>query len=120
MKGFDPELFLDIAKKIWNDKNFNLEGRLRTAISRSYYAAFLKSFLKLQSLGDSFQDDQRIHKIVRDKLQKRKKSNIASKLNTLFDNRVKADYKPYAKVDLSLYQQSVKLAENIINQIDEL
>ncbi len=119
-RSFNPEAFLEIAKIIWNDKNLDREGRIRTAIGRSYYAAFLKSIIKLQSLGESFPSVHNIHAEVRKKLQIRKKSNVASKLNSLFEMRVKADYKPYAKIDVSLYNQSIRLSENIINWIDEL
>lgn len=116
--GFDPEIFLEIAKELRDIRNLDLEGRLRTAIGRSYYAALLKSFIKLQSLGDSFPDDHRIHAEVRKKLNERKKSNIASKLESLFKNRIKADYKPHALIDNSLFQSSIALSENILNLID--
>ena len=119
-KSFNPEVFLDIAKTIWKDQKLDQEGRLRTAIGRSYYAAFLKSLVKLQNQGESFPSVHKIHADVRKKLQNRKKSNIASKLNSLFDMRVKADYKLYAKIDVSLYNQSIRLSENIMNWIEEL
>jgi len=117
---FDPEIFLEIAKQIIKIKNFDLEGSIRTGIGRSYYAAFLKSFMKLRSLGESFPDDQRIHSEVRRILHKRKKSNIASKLNKLFELRVTADYKLQARIDRNMYQESIILSENIINNIDLL
>jgi len=120
INAFDPEIFLEISKQLRRNKNFDLKGRLRTSIGRSYYAAFLKSQLKLQSLGKAFSDDSRIHAEVRDNLQKLKQSNIASKLESLFKMRVKADYKPYAKIDFSLCDSSISISENIINLIDRI
>ena len=117
---FDPLIFLELAKKIRSNKNFDYQGKLRTAIGRAYYAAFLKSLSKLQSLGDSFSDNSRIHSEVRYKLQKRKKSNIASKLESLFKMRIRADYKIYAKMNDSQFNNSILLSENIINLIDML
>lgn len=67
-KSFNPEIFLDIAKIIWKDKKLDQEGRLRTAIGRSYYAAFLKSLIKLQGLGESFSNIHWIYADVREKL----------------------------------------------------
>jgi len=119
-EGFDPEIFLEISKQLRNIKSLDFEGRIRTAIGRSYYAAFLKSMIKLQGLGESFPDDSRVHYNVREILHNRKKSNIASKLNTLFDLRVKADYKLNAKIDNSLYQKSIILSENIMNLIESI
>jgi hypothetical protein len=117
---FDPEIFLEIAKGIIKIKDLDLEGRIRTGIGRSYYAAFLKSFLILRGLGESFPDDQRIHSDIRKCLLRRRKSNIASKLNRLFEMRVKADYKLYSRVDRSIYQNSIVLSEDIINKLDSI
>ena len=119
-ESFDPYIFLEISKQLRNLKNLDLEGRLRTAVGRSYYAAFLKSMMKLQSLGESFPDNRKIHSDIRNALHNRRKSNIASKLNTLFNIRVIADYKLNTKIDISLYQKSIGLSENIINLIDSL
>lgn len=119
-ESFDPEIFLEISKQLRKIKILDFDGRLRTAIGRSYYAAFLKSLIKLQSLGESFPDNSRIHYEIREALHKKRKSNIASKLNTLFELRVKADYKLNAKVDDTIYQKSISLSENIINLIENM
>jgi uncharacterized protein (UPF0332 family) len=117
---FDPEIFLEISKQLRTLKILDLEGRLRTAIGRSYYAAFLKTLKKLQSLGESFRDNSRIHYDIRNALNKRKKGNISSKLNSLFELRVTSDYKLNAKIDNSSYQKSITLSENIINLIESI
>ena len=103
VKYFDPEIFLEIAKKLKNNSAFDEQGRIRTAIGRFYYAAFLKASIKLQGFWYSFQDNSRIHADVREALQDRKKSNIASKLEKLINLRVKVDYKLYARINNSNY-----------------
>jgi len=117
---FDPEVFLEIAKKLIHDREYDQKGRLRTSIGRSYYAAFLKSKMKLESLGKTFYDDSRLHADVRNKLIGIKKSNIAVLLERLFDIRVMADYFPKARIDILLCDKSITLSENIIKLIDEL
>lgn len=117
---FDPEIFLEIAKELMHDKKYDQNGRLRTSIGRSYYAAFLKSKLKLESLGKRFYDDTRVHADVRKKLKNINKRNIAILLYQLFDIRVMADYFTNARIDISLCDKSITLSENIIKLIDEL
>jgi len=117
---FDPEIFLEIAKALRKIKSIDLEGRLRTAIGRSYYSAFLIALEKLRGKGIKFTDDSRVHADVRDGLYKIKKSNIASKIESLFKMRVDADYKVRAKIDDGKYNSSIRLSENIINLIDEI
>lgn len=117
---FNPEVFLEIAKKLMYDKKYDQNGRLRISIGRSYYAAFLKSKIKLESLGKTFYDDSRLHADVRNKLIGIKRSNIVVLLERLFDFRIIADYFPKARIDLSLCDKSITLSENIIKLIDEL
>jgi len=117
---FDPEIFLEIAKEIRKFKSIDLEGRFRTAIGRSYYAAFLTALEKLRGKGVKFTDDSRIHSDVRDGLYRIKKSNIASKLESLFKIRVDADYKLRSKIDEGKYNSSIRLSENIINLVSKI
>lgn len=117
---FDPEIYLEIAKELRKLKSMNLEGRLRTAIGRSYYAAFLTTLEKLRGRGVKFTDDSRIHSDVRDGLHRLKKSNIASKLESLFRMRVDADYKLRTKIDDAKYNSCIRLSENIINLVNEI
>lgn len=94
------------------------EGRIRTVIGRTYYAAFLTTFKRLKELGASFREDYRIHKDVIEKL-KEKDSGLGSKLNTLFDYRVDADYKMDTQVT-NLGKDCCKFAEHIIGRVKEL
>ncbi len=117
--AFDPEEFLELARFLKEDSNPPSAGRLRTSISRAYYAAFLKTKIKLESLGYSFSNDSRIHWDVRAYLrEKLKKSDISSDLERLFDFRVKADYDTYARISEQLCGKCIKLSEQIINLIE--
>ena len=119
MRGsFDPELFLELANQLLLDKDYNPETRVRTVIGRAYYSAFLIAQSKLESLGASFIDEHRIHVDVITKLAE-KDSGLGSKLNTLFDYRVDADYKMNAKVT-NLGPDSCKFAQHIINRVKAL
>jgi uncharacterized protein (UPF0332 family) len=115
---YNPEGFLELANKLLTDKGYDPEGRTRTAIGRAYYAAFLVTFKKLQELGASFPEDYRIHKAVIEKLTA-KNGGLGSKLNTLFDYRVDADYKMDAHVT-NLGKTCCKFAEHIISRVKEL
>jgi uncharacterized protein (UPF0332 family) len=116
-KDFDPQLFLSIAKRLVNDTRYDTRGRIRTAIGRSYYAAFLKAKLKLNC---RIHDDSRIHAEVRENLVKRKLHYIANKLEVLFNARVDADYHMDSLLQLGDCQKYIKLSENIISLIDEV
>lgn len=117
---FDPEIYLEIAKNLRPLKALNFDGRMRTGIGRAYYAAFLKSMHKLQGLGEKFQNVSSIHSDVRVGLNRKKKGNIASKLYSLFQMRVRADYKLNTRINISDYDKSITLSDDIITKIDEL
>ena len=119
---YDPRQFLEIAEDLLQDrrKGHNKEGRIRTAIGRAYYAAFLITKKKLQEIGYSFRRVERLHKDVIYRLMKDKHFFIGSKLNTLFDNRVDADYKMNAKITSKLGQSSIELAQDILRAIDKI
>lgn len=118
--GYDPRQFLEIATRLLKDSRYDMEGRIRTAIGRAYYAAFLLTMKKLQELGYSFRDVHRIHKDVIDQLMRNKHYTIGSKLNTLLDHRVDADYKMKAKITSNLGDSCIRLAERIIESIDRI
>jgi len=119
--GFDPEEFLEIARKLKNDDYLPIAGRIRTSVSRAYYAAFLKTKIKLESFGYSFPDDSRLHYDVRECLRnKLKKSDIASNLENLFEYRVIADYEVKKSISEQISEKCIKRSEFIINLIDSL
>lgn len=118
---FDPEEFLEVAKELKKIDTFPILGKLRTSVSRAYYAAFLKAKIKLESLGYSFPNNSQIHLDVRDCLNyKLKKSDIASPLLELFNHRVNADYEIKKRISPQICDRCIKLSEEIINLIDNL
>ena len=118
MTAFDPEAFLEMAAQLLADKRYDTESKVRTAIGRAYYAAFLVTQIKLENLGESFTDVDRIHADVIDKLSVRD-SGLGSKLNSLFGYRVDADYKMNSNV-ISLGPNACKFAQHIIDRVKAL
>jgi uncharacterized protein (UPF0332 family) len=101
-----------------NDKRYDTESKVRTAIGRAYYAAFLIAQAKLESLGDSFTNEKRIHADVIEKLSARD-SGLGSKLNSLFYYRVDADYRMNSNV-INLGPSACKFAQHIIIRVQAL
>jgi hypothetical protein len=118
MKAFDPEGFLELANQLLSDKKYDSECKIRTAIGRAYYAAFLNAQNKLESMGESFTDEHRIHFDVITKLKERD-AGLGDKLDALFEHRVKADYKMDAKV-VNLGPVACRMAEHIITRTKAL
>lgn len=118
---FDPRSFLDIAEDLLTKKrkDLNKEARIRTAIGRAYYAAFLMVKKKLQEGGCSFRRVEQLHRDVIKQLMN-DDYFVGSKLNTLFDYRVDADYKMNAKITPKLGESSIKLSRRILLDIDRL
>jgi len=116
--SFDARSFLHLADRLLNDNRYEKEARIRTAIGRAYYAAFLSAMKKLQGLGCSFKDVYRLHKDVIEMLSSRN-GGLGSKLNDLLEYRVDADYKMEARVT-HLGEKCCRLSEHIINRLEEL
>lgn len=111
---------MEIADHLLRDSHYEKEGRIRTAIGRAYYAAFLLAMKKLQERGHSFLDVHRLHKDVIDRMMKYKYHSIGSKLNTLLEHRVDADYKMNARITSTLGEACVRLAEVLIGEIERI
>lgn len=116
---FDPERFLEIANKILADRQYHDESGWRTAIGRAYYAAFLAVMKRLQSLGSTFADADRIHRDVIQELMKRN-TGLANQLDQLREKRVDADYHMDAVITVELGRKYAKLSQHIIGSIDRL
>lgn len=83
---FNPRAFLELAEELGSDSDD--EARLRTAISRAYYALFLIAREKT-GVPDTAEGP---HSAVRRALKQRGFRIIANKLEDLFMLRVVADY----------------------------
>jgi len=117
--AYDPQLFLEIANSLLTDKEYEEKGRIRTAIGRAYYAAFLSAKKELQEIGYSFADVHRLHKDVIE-TSMTKNSMIGNRLDTLHDHRIAADYEMMADITLSLGKTCVRLSELIIRSLGQL
>lgn len=119
MNHFNPEIFLEIAKRIKIAEELEEFGRLRTSIGRAYYSAFLSTRSRLEMKGQSFGTDSQ-HKDVRDFLKTIKRDGIANLLKQLFDFRVDADYKLKANINLGLCNKCIMIAEEIIEELETI
>ncbi len=119
--NFNPELFLDIAKKLLNIENLDEKGKFRTSIGRAYYSAFLLVRIKLERKGKRFGTEAQ-HKEVRDFLKIILIKFLADLLKALFDYQVDADYyltKSVNKlINRELCERCITIAEEIINNIN--
>lgn len=114
---FNPEIFLDIAKKVKDSNDLDEQGRLRTSIGRAYYAAFLATRERLRFRGIKF-EKERQHQDVLDALDDLDEYNIKYQLETLRTFRINADYYLNILIDKNLCEKSIILSEEIINSIE--
>ena len=114
---YSPKSFLILAKKLLDDQDYNRETRIRTAIGRAYYAAFLASKAKQEKRGHAFPDDHTIHMAVIDSFQDDHLSHIASKLVELKDIRSDADYHMNIALSSAEGSKCLELAQNIFTML---
>ncbi len=114
-----PRDFLELANQLYDDKHYRTEPGWRTVISRAYYASFLASMKKMQEMGASFQEADRIHRDVIEKL-KDKNPQAANHLDTLREKRVESDYHLRANIRWGDCMNWLKLAERILIEVAEL
>ncbi|MEQ9716457.1 MAG: hypothetical protein ACTSSP_11070 [Candidatus Asgardarchaeia archaeon] len=123
---FDPEKFLEFAKKIiYCNEDVDREAKRRTAINRAYYATFL-------TLREYLSSDPKIRHWDVYFAMKRKNRVLAKKFDKLWIRRIAADY--YLKLPISLrgfegdfyreikcddkdVQKALMIADEIINKI---
>lgn len=104
-------------------ENLEEKGRFRISIGRAYYSAFLLTRTRLERRGQSFGTDAQ-HKEVRDFLKTIHMEYMADLLKELFDYRVDADYylgySVNNSINLALCEKCIIIAEEIIEQIEEI
>ena len=117
-KFFNPEIFLNVAKKIKESINLDEQGKFRTAIGRAYYAAFLtaREYLKFHKAKKFDKDRQ--HQDVLDALDELEQYDLKNWLDKLRDNRVNADYALNIWIEMELCEKSLMLSEEIINSVE--
>lgn len=102
---FNPIDFLDLAKELTGGN----EAKLRTSISRAYYASFM--FLRdIMRIADKTPE---VHKNVVCALY-HKNPIIANKLHLLRRQRNLADYNTHFVINKENAKNAVKLADEII------
>jgi len=115
---FNPVEFLNLAKTLTNDQNYNYESAFRTSISRAYYSAFLWCRTWLEGLGFSFPRNQDAHALVIKNMRAKGKYMPADALKNLRHyGRNEADYnlkKSFTVTDVSYW---IQLAEYVLNSI---
>jgi len=120
-KRFKPRKFWKLAKDLIADRKYEEPCRIRTAVGRAYYAAFLYTKNKLKALGYHFHDDHRVHREVIDKLMNTGNpdyTTIGSKLDKLFENRRIADYRMGKPINLGEGNFCVEVSREIIDSVE--
>ncbi len=109
---FDPLDFLKLANDLVYSKD---EAKLRTAISRAYYSAFLYCREWLRSKGWPLYGDGRDHNEVQMGLKKYIGRKASDKLSSLRRLRGDADYELTKVVDKQVVIKAIRLANVVIN-----
>ena len=125
-KVFNPKDFLGLAQRLLSSTFKEREATLRTAISRAYYSCFLvckqiainngEIWLKDYDKED-FPRPGEIHQAVRDALFNLSLGDVASKLYSLFEKRVNADYKIFETIVDKDVHEAIKIALDIENLV---
>lgn len=115
---FNPEIFLEIAKFLKENKSLNEQGKFRTIIGRAYYAAFLCTREHLKNHKARTFDKEKQHQKVLDALDEFDAYYLRNRLDQLRDNRVKADYHLNIPLDLNICEKSLIISEEIIQEIE--
>ncbi len=92
------------------------EGLIRTAISRAYYAVF---FIAREALGLRNIRDPTVHARIIGGLHEDGFPDLANKIKYLRDKRNNADYSVYFSMSPKKIEWLIRLADNIIAEIQE-
>ena len=119
-KRFSPRKFLKLAIRLITDGKYEEPCRIRTAVGRAYYAAFLYTKQKLERLGYTFPDDHKVHTAVKDTLMNRGDTVIGSRLDTLYEKRRVADYYMDTPISKGEGNHYVGISQRIIYDVELL
>jgi uncharacterized protein (UPF0332 family) len=119
-QGFDPRKFLDLAKDLTIDGDYERDARARTAMGRLYYSVFLLAWQKLREKGIPIENDDKIHQSVIETYNDNRLSNIGNGLHQLRDKRRDADYYMMTSVTLADCKKCIELSDYIIDLIDQV
>ena len=123
---FDWSEYLELAQELAGDGagSPNEGAKLRSSVSRAYYAAFCKARNHLRDI-DGYQISQHVnvHKHVRDQFKDssdKSRKKIGTDLDRLRKRRNKADYDDFVNKLPQLAITSLKLSHNIISALNTL
>jgi uncharacterized protein (UPF0332 family) len=130
---FNWNKYLDLAKELaTSNSNESNEAKLRSSISRAYYAAFCKARIYLRDIEKDPRlqrqnystRDFNVHEYVIEELRSRKKKEerelfqIGENLFRLRRQRNNADYDDFIHSLPSVVQQALREAELAISKLD--
>ena len=123
----NPNDFLSLCDELLKLQSCYAEANYRTIVGRAYYSSFLlsKVFAINRGHGQLRAYDREghpapgaIHSAVRDALFELRHVDIAWQLLTLFENRVRADYKPGEVITRDDADESMRLANRVNSYIN--
>lgn len=122
---FNPKFFLNLAEELKDSPRDNLfESRIRASIGRSYYSIFLATRSRIEKLiGTELENKSNIHKTLVDGLKQSSNNSLAefgSKLDSLRQYRLQADYRLKINLGESIATNSFKLADKLFDNLTTL
>ena len=114
---FDPKDLLDFVEKIRAKSELQNEAGVRTAINRSYYSSMLKAKLRLEDKGETFLENEEIHKNVIEKV-KEKNTSMGDKLNNLYELRIQADFDLNFNAERGLITNAYGMAKSFNGKVN--
>jgi uncharacterized protein (UPF0332 family) len=113
---YNPESFLELGKALLEDSDYDEKARVRTAIGRAYYAAFLKAREHFKASGASFESTPTVHRQLIELLKSRKAS-LGDQLATLRTYRNKADYNLDSLFTIHIGRSCLEISRIIIDSL---
>jgi hypothetical protein len=122
--SFDWQSFQRLANELISMQRIPeiQEAYFRSAISRSYYAAFCRARDTLQAKGVTLPPGK-VHEFVREQYESspdRALNAIGANLHRLFSKRIHADYKDSPAIDLRVATMCSSLTTNLLRQLDRI
>lgn len=117
---FNPKKFLDLGRKLLMDPDYDEDSKLRTAMGRIYYAAFLVAQRRLVREGIKIQEPSKIHQEVISAYMQNGFTEIGNNLDELRDVRVDADYIMTAQLAQNQCKRYAQMSGRTIELIEQI